>query len=1159
MAFRKLKRIELIGFKSFAEKTTINFHEGITAIVGPNGCGKSNTADAFRWVLGEQSAKSMRGNKMQDVIFTGTDKRKPLNFAEVSITFCNEDGSLPIDYAEVCVTRRLYRSGESEYFINRRPARLKDIVSLLIGTGIGRDSFAIFEQGKIDQVIQLSPTERRGIFEEAAGITRFLMEKKTALKKLEKTELNISRVQDICHEVEKQVEQLEKQAVQAREYKDKKNELQDLDQGILVMKCEKFQEKVAKAIEREAALKEELSQSESSMEGWHQELAKAKDELEHLESQQKEKREKLFKVRSDKEIKAQEGQNYSKRIQEEQRREQELKRQKEELIAKRGTFKEQIAQGLVRQQELQDEISAIEKQVQEQRKHTEKLENEVAELREKQSETHKNRLQFIQDESRSESAMKQSKVRLEHTQERIEQHNQKIERLNQSIVELKATVEEKQQALGTSNDAIEAKKVQLKKLEEQIASIRETIQEKQKQTDSLRSEIAEARARQKVLNRLRDEMEGFSASTKALLSESKKPNSPFHAGIHPLYEMITVSEGDTGSAVAIRSYSQTLAVKTKQVLQAVLQFAKEKGFKDFSLVCIEEFQGKELDHFTKNLKVVESLDEALKVATGADIWSNSGEFIDRNGVIFCPSFGESNVFVREAELKTLNKHLAKLEKSLEEAEAVLKENKAKRIETEEAQRTLDREVRQDEMKRVEVNFAYQRAQGDLEKGQKEIEQLTQELAQLQENVTELNQAVEEAQKAYEEAKKRAVEAHQANIASEGELEQSLFTLKSQQKHQKAQEMEYQQLLEKQQQVTYNLNIAQMRDEESHQNEEKLIKEIVTCQELQEQFQKQEAECVEKLLEVDGSLAQLAEESQQADEKTAAHKKMIEEIETGADPIRDQVKKIEQQLYQAGMEKEQNQQLSDQALEDLRERYQLSMKDARDLEISLEISLTEAEKRLRTIQRHIEAMGDVNMGAIEESNQHKERHAYLTKQLDDLLISKDELVGVINELDAESRKLFQETFDIVRSNFQKNFAILFRGGEADLKFTESLDVLDAGIEITAKPPGKQMRSISLLSGGEKCLTALALLFAIFEVKSAPFCILDEIDAPLDDSNIDRFVNVVQQFIDRCQFIIITHNKRTMAIADSIYGVSMEERGVSRLLSMEFDRESIVQTV
>lgn len=1174
----KLKKLEILGFKSFADKTKLEFHAGITAVVGPNGCGKSNISDAFRWVLGEQSAKSLRGGKMPDVIFAGTTHRKPLNFAEVTITLDGIDGQLPIDYEEISITRRLHRSGESEYCINRHPVRLKDIQSLFLDSGMGKDAYSIFEQGKIDQVINLSPLERRYIFEEAAGILRFLQRKKEALRKLEQTDLNVSRVKDIHYEIEKQIIVLEQQAEKARLYKENKTELDKLEKGILFAKWESIQKRLSEASNKGKDIGAKISAINTQVEVFLVEFIEAKQTLAAAEKAFRVRSEEVYQARSAKEIKSKEQQSNQERLKELSVKEKRWQHELEAMIERRKQREIERRSTQKTQKELEKRLADIESTLRGQREKVSTLDTELNTLRRQQQFKQQEILKHLQVENQCESDLKQIQLRIENGQERHGQLQERIERLDATERELLTQVKEKKDQMDGLTHRIDGQKDVFISMEKKLHDLMDEISRTEEQLDTIHLEMVETKARYKVLHRLRTDMEGFSSSSKRLLQEAAEEGSPFFNKIKGLYEYIIPKKGEeTAVAVALKAYAQTLVVETEDDFLKVISFAKKNDLKEFSILCVEtvskvalqidtSYSGTELsplvmsvientlaDHFLKTAYLAKSAEEAFKVVQkggGIEILTTEGMLIDRRSVVFYATQGENNVFMREAEIKSIEKKLVDCEKEKQQVELGLQaiQQRKNLLQTERVE--LDKTIRRDEMKLVEVNFALQKFKGDFDKARAEQSLLKAELQNILKTMEDHTIALNDIGQRLALAKAKVSEAKKQGEVHHEQLEEQSSVLQLELSRLQEIETRYQQITDENRKQLHALHVLEVKDVESEQQERRLEEEIEIGRHQLAHIKENSSEADKVLQEVEQNLSDVMAACKELEQDVSIRKGVIEHLEAKINDKRSVQKKHESDLNQTGIQSAQFESVGLSIENELLERHHLTIARAQEECGNLGQSVDSAEKHMRALRQQIESAGDVNMTSIEECEKHKERYQFLNQQMDDLNLSKQELISIITELDGESRKIFKTTFDQICVNFKKNFNILFNGGEADLQFTETGDVLEAGIEIIAKPPGKQMRSISLLSGGEKCLTAMALLFAVFEVKPAPFCILDEIDAPLDDANVGRFVNIVKEFVDRCQFIIITHNKRTMAIADVIFGVSMEEKGVSKLLSMDF---------
>lgn len=1176
--------MEILGFKSFADKIKLEFDAGITAIVGPNGCGKSNIADAFRWVMGEQSAKSMRGSKMPDVIFAGTTHRKPLNFAEVTITLTDIEGCLPVDYEEVAITRRLHRSGESDYFINRHPVRLKDVQSLLLDSGLGKDEYSIFEQGEIDKIINLPPLERRYIFEQAAGILRFLQRKKEALRKLEQTDLNVSRIKDIHQEVERQIIVLEEQAEKARQYKEDKHLLEEFEKALILSKWDAFQVKLRDAKGKSADQDKLIHNANHQIESLQADLIEAKQALVDAEKVLRQRGEEVFKVRSDKEIKSKERQGNEERLKEIAAKEKRWEQEIELIKDKRKSRAEERKNIQAGQKGLDKRFAELEKAIHKQRELVNSLEDKIQQKKAQHQVKQKEWLRLLQIENQCEVEIKQTNVRLENANERAARLQGRKGVIDRSIEELIVQSEEKKIQFNEASRAIDGQKEIFAAMEKDLLNVSEEMENTQEHIDRISQEIAEAKARQKALQRLRADMEGFSAGGKKLLQESATPNSPLHNKLKGLYEYFIPQKGNEAAIAAImKTYSQTLVVESEDDFEVVVAYAKKHKIKDISIVCLESLsriknpkatkkdsgskaltplslcviENELAHHFLQGIymsKESQPILNAVKDHSGIEVWTENEVFIDRRSVVFFAGQGENNVFLREAELKALEKKLIAIEADRLQLDQVFKAIHQKRIKMQEERTELDKTIRRGEMRLVELNFALKKSISDLEKLRQEEHTLTLDIQGMSKSIRELNAVLESIKGKHAKAKKETGEAQKVS----DELNHNLDQLSSQMRQEgtilREKEVSLQDASDEISKAKHALNVLEVKDLEGSEQIKRLEDEIEMGRILQTQIVLKSTEVKKLLAEVESNLEYVMSACAELEQQVKAKKMSVDQLEVKIAEKRTSLKKFENDRNQVNIQSAQLESLHQTLENELKERYQLTVDEARKICDIGEKTTDQIDKAIRGLRQKIESAGNINMTSIEECDKHKTRYTFLNQQIDDLNVSKQELVEIITQLDGESRKIFLETFEQISTNFKKNFQILFNGGEADLQFTESADVLEAGIEIIAKPPGKQMRSINLLSGGEKCLTAMALLFAIFEVKPAPFCILDEIDAPLDDTNVERFVNIVKQFVDRCQFIIITHNKRTMAIADILFGVSMEERGVSKLLCMDFAKHT-----
>lgn len=1176
----RLKKIAILGFKSFADKTVLHFDAGITCIVGPNGCGKSNIADAFRWVLGEQSAKSMRGTKMPDVIFAGTTQRKPLNFAEVSLTLSDVQGALPIDYEEITITRRLHRNGESEYLLNGNLVRLKDLQALFLDSGVGRNAFSIFEQGKLDQVISYSPLERRYIFEEAAGILRFLQRKKEALKRLEQADLNLSRVIDIHLEVEKQIKTLESQAHKAKIFKDQKIQLEQLEKASYVLRWQELEKKridLNNKQERQKKILDECQQQSALRQAQCQEAKNMKQKHEMALRAQSEK---LLTSRGQREIQLRDCQSLQQRFKEAQQREKKIKQELENLVLARQTRLQMINELSQKRKQLESDWSQAEAKWMSQQDCVKFQEKEVNRLRQDLTVKQQAHLKGLQQESQWQSELKQAEVRLEN----LKEHQKQLEIRNQQFksdgMQLVLMGQEKKRSLQQVSSLVDSHKDRLDQYEEELKKIALEVEGKQKEIEALRKKIMEIKARHQVLTRMHEEHEGFSSGSKRLLKEAQNPHSPFYQKLQPLYEFFQPqAEAVEALAVVLRIYAQTLVIEREQDFKQVLAFAEQEGLQDYSLFCLEWLQKLKplsplaqeslfkkvafnslAQHFLENVAVASSDQEVLTSwMKGQEGWSLHGTFVDHRGVLFNIKPNENQVFMRESELKSLDNELIEKEEVLTKLEQAWQHLQHRRSHLQLERTELDKILRRDEMKLVEVNFGLQRNLSDQEKNKVDQATAEQNLVVLKQNIEQQSQAYQVLEGKAGRAKQELIQLQEEKDLLQQDLNKQESALRIQAQDQKEKGTFYQQLADQRQQMLHQTHLLEAKEQDHETNVQRIEEELEELGEQKVQIHQEEKGVEAQLVLFEAQVKEADQQYIDLEKQGDGFLQKSEEADKRFALQQEEIKRIEQGIAQLNIQFAQQQTASQAVTDELKERYQFTIEEALQLDLPLDRSVEQAERQIRSLRQSLQEAGDVNLTAIEDLATHQVRYHFLKQQIDDMQQSKKELLDIIQQLDGDSHKLFKETFEVIRANFQKNFQILFNGGEADLQFTDSKDILEAGIEISAKPPGKQMRSISLLSGGEKCLTAVALLFAIFEVKPAPFCILDEIDAPLDDTNVERFVNVVKHFVDRCQFLIITHNKRTMAIGDVIFGVSMEEKGVSKLLSLEFAHREVPEAV
>jgi chromosome segregation protein len=1224
-----LQSLELLGFKSFADKTILNFHEGITAIVGPNGCGKSNVLDAVRWVLGEQSAKSLRGDEMADVIFDGSEARKPVGFAEVSLTFTDCAEELGIDWHDVRVTRRVYRDGNSEYLLNKTSCRLRDIQSLFADTGIARAAYSMMEQGKIDMILSSRPEDRRAVFEEAAGVTKYKTQKREALRKLEATEANLLRIGDIIKEVKRQIGSLQRQAGKARRYQALHEDLRVLDTHYSRKLLEVLEADLAHCQAEIAGLGKSEDATRAKIDAGENDLAEQRRALEEIDARIASSRSELQRLES--EINA-----HRNRIQFNRQRAEELN----ELIERsRNDIAAAETKRAQQGKEIQEANALIEKT-------SEALQTKEAEL---------NKLTGRLSELRTERSVQESK--LETLQKAASQIESRIADLVEEISGLKIrreTTEEKRRGLDTAVSNIEAARA---RIQDEITAVRATVENLQNKLDHCRATVqtgdeklrqhqqlvasiekelaaiergqAEKESRLEILRQLNEEGEGLAQGSQAVLKglHDRSRIKPALAGA--LVANLDVDQNFIPAIeAALGRNLQAIVLKDAQLAPEIISALKEKKLGQAALVVphlgngITKHRGKRdpekslgwaidkvkapeplaplVAQLLYNVAIFEHLDDALtakKKHSEIAAATLDGELISTEGVVFGGSREASadSLLERKARMSALNRECSEIRKqrdvllekcndaraALEKASSELEEAR-RDCETAEREKSdfdnrilfLTRELQEGEQKQTQVRSEQTTLARQIQAADERIAKLQDELAGEQATL-EANQGEQEVlQVAQDDFAKRENEAKEQLT----ELRLTVATKRQRYEHLIAQ---------RQPMSAREAELAEAiaaRQAEVTSFEKRLTRQAEESRTAESAIEKQTGQRAD----LEKALAALTEQRKERSTTMNEAESNLRTIRNSLNDLRDsrskeQVRQAELQLkidnltervsrrYQTNLrEFSPDQAAFEKTLRaQLKRRIDRSARDitnggeaTRDLPSRSEdaIHLTDADldKLIAELRTQLDNMGPVNLDAVHEYDELEERYRFLEAQNNDLTNSRRELLDVIAQINSTTRKLFSETFAQVRINFREMFGELFGGGRADLSLLDESDPLNCGIEISAKPPGKQLQSVSLLSGGERSMVAVALLFAIYMVRPSPFCILDEVDAAMDEGNINRFIRVLDRFVEQSQFIIITHNKRTIAKSDVLYGVTMEERGVSKLVGMKLTAPHQVST-
>jgi chromosome segregation protein len=1168
-----LQSLELFGFKSFADKTVFNFHEGVTAIVGPNGCGKSNVLDAVKWALGEQSAKSLRGDEMADVIFNGADTRKAVGFAEVSLTFTDCAEEFGTEWHDVRVTRRVYRDGNSEYLLNKTPCRLRDIQSLFADTGIARTAYSMMEQGRIDMILSSRPEDRRAVFEEAAGITKYKTQKREALRKLEATEANLLRIGDVIKEVKRQIGSLQRQAGKARRYQALHADLRVLETHHASKQLTSLErdlvasrEEIERLTETEKTTRTEIDNSENA-------LAEERVALDQIDTKIAESRAEVQRLDS-------EIATHRNRINFNRQRADELA----ELV-ERAQRDVSDAENKRNQQAAQ--IKQTNSSIAEIEQHLKAKEAELTELSILAGEMHKKRsdrvtrLQELQLAlSKCESRISALEEELTGTKARRELTHAQIEQL---LTEIEALAKARDKIVGQIAVSLKASRTQSIDIESAVREKEKLLAQAEQDLAMLHRTLAEKRSRLDVLRQLNEEGEGLAKGSQALLKGRDGPEEFRDAvagslvaqlDVDPKFiQAIEAALGRNLHAIILKDakvVSEIIAhLRRKKLGHAALLIPKltetasqprQKGLPAHALAWATDKAKapKPLEAIVTSLLgdvvIFAELEQALECKKGEPALAMAtlaGEYVSRQGIVFTGSseVRAASLLERKAQITDLAKEEAALAK---ESDSLSTSRYEAKTALETASR-LQREL-------SEVAHKIDRLQSEKTALERQITAADERIAHLERDLQSgrdqlANQKTELS--AFEAAQKQTVLREEELTERTNELRLGVAT--DRQRHENL-------IAQREPLSARDAELAELitlRKTDIAMYERKLAAQAEESRESENLIDTQTAQRVE-------AQANTAKIASQRARRLAA----VSSRETDLRRVRDSLGELQDRRAQGQVRESQFQMKIDNLLGHISRSYQIDLRvftpddaafektwkvqvkrnerlegEARATPDSPELTPPDLEKLIADLRTQLDNMGPVNLEAVHEYDELEERHKFLEAQNTDLTNSQRELLDVIARINSTTRKLFAETFEQVRANFREMFGELFRGGRADLSLLDEHDPLNCGIEITAKPPGKQLQSVSLLSGGERAMTAVALLFAIYMVRPSPFCILDEVDAPLDENNINCFIRVLDRFVQQSQFIIITHNKRTIAKADILYGVTMEERGVSKLVGVK----------
>ena len=1175
-----LKSIEIHGFKSFANKIVFQFHNGITGIVGPNGSGKSNVADAVRWVLGEQRIKQLRGASMQDVIFSGTETRKPLSYAYVAITLDNSDHQLAIDYDEVTVARRIYRSGESEYLINGTPCRLKDVNELFYDTGIGKEGYSIIGQGQIDKILSGKPEERRELFDEAAGIVKFKRRKAAAQTKLENEKQNLVRVNDILSELEKQVGPLEKQSEVAKVYLRKKEELKSLDINVFLLENKRLREQLASAEEKYNLASTELVETGEKYEGIKEEYERIQQEIESLDTAIEAAREQLtdtglMRGKLEGEINV-----LKEQINSAHGSENHLNNRKaalEEEIAGKEQEKQDI---LTDKKDTDTQVQEIAEAAAKAKADLEAIQNKITELN-NNIEAGKN---TIIGELNQRATIKSKMGRFDTMMEQI---NIRKAELNSRLLRAKSDEAAREETVKKLEETFETVTEELRQMTEQeaaseleLGNIRENLTGLDAKLRETQTRFHQEQSKLEALTNITERYDGYGGSVKKVMEQKEKEKGI----IGVVADIIQVeAKYETAIETALGGNIQNIVTDNEETAKHMIGFLKQnrlgratflpltsitkpqefknpEALKEKGVIGMaDELVGTEEEYrnvakaMLGRIVVVDNVDNAVKIARkfdyGIRMVTLEGELLVPGGAISGGAFkNNSNLLGRRREMDELEKKVKKLSEDITTYNQKIEDTKSKRnklrMDLEALKTEMQRKSIEQNTARLNISQARERMEEEAESAQslkleeQEIETRIFEIRSGKESITQELAASEELEKTTQEQ----------ILGFQKELE----SCRLEESEASAHAGEWEVKVEKMRQALdyKQANVDRIGGElERAQAELKEILEALTENAQEVERKKNNILEIEKTIAAshenqDASRKKLDEDLAKKEELSAKQKDFFRSREE----MSERMNALDKEVYRLGEQKKKLEDGIEGQINYMWDEYEITLSDAAGLRNEEMNDLPVMKREISGLKDEIRKLGNVNVNAIEDYKNLMERYTFMKTQHDDLVEAEKTLEGIIEELDTAMRKQFTEKFAEISREFDKVFKELFGGGKGTLELMEDEDILEAGIRIIAQPPGKKLQNMMQLSGGEKALSAISLLFAIQNLKPSPFCLLDEIEAALDDSNVGRFAKYLHKLTKNTQFIVITHRRGTMEQVDRLYGITMQEKGVSTLVSV-----------
>lgn len=1175
-----LKNIEVQGFKSFANKIDFEFHNGITAIVGPNGSGKSNVADAVRWVLGEQSAKQLRGSSMQDIIFSGTEMRKPMGYAYVAITLDNSDHALPTDYEEVTVARRVYRSGESEYLINGSTCRLKDVAEMFYDTGIGKEGYSIIGQGQIDRILSGKPEERRELFDEAAGIVKFKRRKATALKKLDQERANLVRVSDILAELERQVEPLEKQSEIAKNYLQMKEELKRLDVNIFLIDNEKAKTSLDECEQKINVATADLEAANAENDSIKEEYGNVENKIKELDEQIEEKRAKLsenslLKEKLEGEINVLKEKINSANISGEHFKNRQ-KALTDEIAAKEAEAERLLSEQSSMDTGMEDLIKRRDAAVAE-------LEKLQAEIEEENSIVEKNKniiINLLNDRQTIVSKLGQFGTMLEQTRIRESEIQSRLISAKSEEAEQDTLVNALTLELNTVCEQIQSTDNKRESMEEKLGEYRTKLENLDRQLGEAQIAYHGIKSKLETLKNLAERYDGYGSSIKRVMEHKGKISGIIGVvadimQVDPKYE--------TAIETALGGNIQNIVTKDEHVARKMIDYLKENkagratflpltttrnrgefdkpevrnatGFIGMAneLVSAKSEYDDVISQLLGAIIVIDTVENALRLAKEYNytlrIVTLEGEYLTPGGALAGGSFkNASNLLGRKREIDALNEEA---QKGLHQIESIMDEIDK----TKEDRAKLREEIEQFKAKLQDLYIQQNTAQMNVDAANKHKEELIADHADLEAEFEKMKAAAQGITSDQDSAKEELAQSEKtetelnAAIAEAGAKLEKLRDIETEKVFAKT-DLDLEVTKEKQKQDFAKQNVDRVKAEIQHLQTE--------FDEVAGNIKETELEIAEKEKSIEAIKETIAASNDSTDENEIALKEAIASKEEFSEKqksffdkreaVAKKLADLDKELYRLRAQKEKTEEEQESRINYMWNEYQITLSHAAEMRDETLNDPASMRKNIYKLRDSIRDLGDVNVNAIEDYKAIMERYTFTKTQHDDLVKAEQDLLGILEELDKQMKVQFEANFKLIAEEFDKVFKELFGGGTATLKINDDEDILEAGININAQPPGKKLQNMLMLSGGEKALAAISLLFAIQNLKPSPFCLLDEIEAALDESNVGRFAGYLNKLTEHTQFIVITHRRGTMEKADRLYGITMQEKGVSALVSV-----------